>query len=286
MNCAQFLEMDINAYISSGILEEYALGHISDQERREVECMSKIYPEINVALATAEKDLESFATAFAVKPPSGTRENILAAVKQQAQDSTMHSVTKDHKLAEPKEIFIQSEVTERKSTWGAWAAAAAVIAMAIAAWQYTENQAGKDELQALRIEQNTLENKSVDLESRLAKLSEGLNEVYNPFVKKVTLKSVIENNSTQLALLWNTETGEVKLNPSALPKLPSDKQYQLWVLKDGKPKDMGVLSKTDEGILIASNATKEGDAFAITIERLGGNESPNLDQLVVMGEIS
>ncbi|NEN25507.1 anti-sigma factor [Cryomorpha ignava] len=278
--------MDINAYISSGILQEYALGHISDQERSEVECMSKIYPEIREALTTSEIDLESFAAAYAVKSPSKSRENILVAVKRQAQDSTIHSVTKDDNASETKEILIQSEVTERKSAWGGWAAAAAVIAIAIAVWQYTDNQASKDELQALKVEQNTLENKTAELETRVAQLSDGLNEVYSSSVKKVTLKSVKENNTTQLALLWNTETGEVKLNTSALPKLPSDKQYQLWVLKDGKPKDMGVLSKTEEGILIASNATKDGDTFAITIEPLGGKASPSLDQLVVMGAIS
>lgn len=286
MNCAQFLAMDIKSYISSGILQEYALGHISDQERKEVECMSNIYPEIKEALNTAENDLEVFASGYAIKPPAVMRDNILAAVKQQAQDTTMHSVTKDSNKTEPKEIFIQSEVTERNSAWGGWAAAAAVIAIAIAVWQYTDNQASKDDLQALRIEQNSLENKSTELEMRVSQLSGGLDEIYSPSVKKVTLKSVKENNNTQLALLWNTETGEVKLNPSALPALPSDKQYQLWVLKGGEPKDMGVLSKTDDGILIASNATKDGDAFAITIEPLGGNASPSLDQLVVMGEIS
>lgn len=278
--------MDINAYISSGILQEYALGHVSDQERREVECMSKIYPEIQEALALAENDLEKFATAYAIKPPSGTRESILAAVKQHPQDEAMKVLPQEEKPAEPKEIFIQSEVTEHKSAWGAWAAAAAVLAIAIAVWQYSDNQAANDELQALRVQQNALENKSADLELRIAQLTDGLNEVYNPSVKKVILKSVKENTNTQLALLWNTETGEVKLNPAELPALPSDKQYQLWVLKDGKPKDMGVLSKTETGILIASNATVEGDSFAITIEPLGGKASPSLDQLVVMGAIS
>ena len=163
------------------------------------------------------------------------------------------------------------------------AAAAAIIAICFAAWQYSENQASKSELQALSNEQNQIQERSVELEQRVAELSDGLNEVYNPSVRKVMLNSVKENDPTKLALLWNKETGEVKLNTSALPSLPADKQYQLWVLKDGKPSDMGVLSKSDTGILIASNTAMEGDAFAITVEPLGGLPSPSLDQLVVMG---
>ena len=38
--------MNIPEYIDSGILESYALGSVSDQERREVECLSAIYPEV------------------------------------------------------------------------------------------------------------------------------------------------------------------------------------------------------------------------------------------------
>ena len=33
--------MNTKEYITSGILEEYVLGVVSDQERREIECLSK-----------------------------------------------------------------------------------------------------------------------------------------------------------------------------------------------------------------------------------------------------
>ncbi len=274
--------MDIKTYISSGILQEYALGHVNDQERREVECLSKIYPELKEALQIAEADLEQFAKAYAKKAPSELRSTILSAVKEHAQEPAMQVVGKVQEA--DKEIVVQSEVTERKSIWTGLSAAAAVIAICLAGWQFAENNSTKEELQALQNQQNQLQQVSVELENRIAQLSDGLNEVYNPSVRKVTLKSVKENDNTKLALLWNTETGEVKLNTSGLPALPADKQYQLWVLTDGVPADMGVLSKTEQGILVASNATKKGDAFAITIEPLGGKASPSLDQLVVLGE--
>lgn len=70
--------MDVKAYIESVILEQYALGEVTDQERREVDCLSKIYPEVITALVEAEQDLESIARAGAVKAPAGMKVNIIA----------------------------------------------------------------------------------------------------------------------------------------------------------------------------------------------------------------
>ena len=278
--------MDINNYIASGILEDYALGTASDQECREVECMMKIYPEIADALRLYESDLERFASAYAKKAPSDMRGAVMSKLHGVKQDSPMHLVKESTVGEQPKEIRIESHVTEKKSGWTYLAAAAAVIAIMVAAWQFTQNQSKDQRIQELAESQNALNTQSNELQSQVAQLSEGLSEMYNPAVKKVTLKSVKEGDNMQMALMWNTKTGQVKLSTDGLPKLPADKQYQLWVLKDGKPSDMGVLSKTDDGILIASNATIDGDTFAITVEPLGGKSSPSLDQLVVMGAVS
>lgn len=277
--------MDINNYITSGILEDYALGMAGDQECREVECMMKIYPEIAEALRLCESDLERFASAYAKKAPADVRDAVMSKLQSVVQDPPMHIVKNSQSKEEAKEIRIESHVTEKKSSFAYWAAAAAVIAICVAAWQFAQNKSKDQRIQELAESQNILNGQTNELQNQVAQLSEGLTEMYNPAVKKVMLKSVKEGENMQMALMWNTKTGQVKLNPEVLPVLPSDKQYQLWVLKDGKPSDMGVLSKTEDGILIASNAAMEGDTFAITVEPLGGKPSPSLDQLVVMGAV-
>jgi len=72
---------------------------------------------------------------------------------------------------------------------------------------------------------------------------------------------------------------------ASLPELPADKQYQLWVLKEGVPSDMGVLPKDFNNVFLAGELAIEGDAFAITIEPLGGLPDPSLDQLVFYGTV-
>ncbi len=277
--------MDINNYIASGILEDYALGMAGDQECREVECMMKIYPEIAEALRVCENDLERFASAYAKKTPADMREAVMSKLHGVEQESPMRIVKEAAPIEKAKEIRVESHVTEKKSGFAYVAAAAAVIAFCVAAWQFTENKSKDQRIQELAESQSALNTQTNELQNQVAQLSDGLSEMYNPAVKKVMLKSVKEGDNMQMALMWNTKTGQVKLSTDGLPKLPSDKQYQLWVLKDGKPSDMGVLSKTDDGILIASNETMDGDTFAITVEPLGGKPSPSLDQLVVMGAV-
>ena len=78
------------------------------------------------------------------------------------------------------------------------------------------------------------------------------------------------------------------LNVDNLPMPPSDKQYQLWALKDGKPIDAGVFDMkpgTDGDMHMMPVTIAEADAFAVTLEKKGGSPTPTLTQLYVMGKI-
>lgn len=277
--------MDVKEYISSGILEEYALGLASEQERREVECMRKIYPEIDSALQVAESDLETFASSYAVKAPLGMKEKLMTGVAQHEQEPSMKALKSDEPT-EPVAKLPPPSGDSRRSTWGAWAAAAAVVAFAFGIWQYTESTSKTEELASIREEQQSLNQKLSDMESQISQLNEGVNELYSPEIKKVVMESVQEGQKTQVAVFWNQKNGQVRLDPSSLPQLPADKQYQLWVLEDGNPIDMGVLPKDASEVLMAQKTSVVGDAFAITVEPLGGKPSPTLEQLVVMGKVA
>ena len=50
--------MNVEAYISSGILEAYALGELSEQERAEVEKNLAQYPALRKELALIEETQE------------------------------------------------------------------------------------------------------------------------------------------------------------------------------------------------------------------------------------
>jgi anti-sigma-K factor RskA len=69
-----------------------------------------------------------------------------------------------------------------------------------------------------------------------------------------------------------------------MPRLPTEQQYQLWALIDGKPKDLGVFDVNDDKVILKMKNTQRADAFAITIEKKGGNAGPTLEKMQSMGK--
>ena len=69
-----------------------------------------------------------------------------------------------------------------------------------------------------------------------------------------------------------------------MPKLPSDKQYQLWALIASKPVDLGLFDLPRSNAILKMKNTQKADAFAITIENRGNTGGPDLEQLQSMGK--
>jgi hypothetical protein len=89
--------MEIRQYIESGILETYLMGFATEQEQREVECLSMIYPEIKEELDILEDTLLLSATQNIVAPPSDLKSKVMAAidnVQQNTQSTESSNVVK------------------------------------------------------------------------------------------------------------------------------------------------------------------------------------------------
>lgn len=286
--------MDTREYIASGILQDYVAGTATEQEVREVQCLSAIYPEVREALDLIESDMESFVRAYAKKAPSELRDRIMKAVEESDAPGDVEKdksafIASAKTAAPPEAVVKEMKAPEPESRRGGlpigWAAAAAVL-LAFGIWQFAENAAKDDKIAALEMQQEAVNERIQSLAAEVEAAERRSGEVFDPAVKKVVLSGTDETQTTQVALLWNTETGEVRLNPRALPELPDDLQYQLWVLVDGNPVDMGVLPRGADQILTAEKMTKEGQTFAVTAEPLGGMPTPTLEQLVVIGDVA
>ncbi len=85
--------MNIKEYISSGVLEAYALGELTGSERTEVEKMLVQFPEVREELSKVEETLEAFAMKAAVMPRAEVKEKIFSSVNESsaAKQVTMSS---------------------------------------------------------------------------------------------------------------------------------------------------------------------------------------------------
>jgi len=76
--------MDTKAYISSGVVEQYCSGMLSNEERMAVENCAAEYPEIKNEIDRINEAIESYALANPIQPASSVKAKVLLAAYQTA----------------------------------------------------------------------------------------------------------------------------------------------------------------------------------------------------------
>lgn len=261
--------MNLQEYISSGIVESYVLGLASEEECRELERLSAEYPEILSIKRAFEQELEKHALAAAIiPPPEDGKLRFLEAVQTNPSNKS-------------KIINMENVTPMRRTAGSRFAAAAAVILVAGCAWfawnAHHQQQELKNSNEALQAKLNTADSilQQIAAEQKTAK--EHTVNVVNMVGTEAAPKSSAN-------VFWDSTSQNVYMVVRNMPKLPSDKQYQLWALIDGKPKDLGVFDISDQKFIIKMKNTQKADAFAITIEQKGGSPSPTLEKMQSMGK--
>jgi anti-sigma-K factor RskA len=90
-------------------------------------------------------------------------------------------------------------------------------------------------------------------------------------------------------VVWDKDGGRALLQVANLPSVPTDKDYQLWFILDGKPISAGVFAVDDSRrdnffkIEQLQSSANEG-AFAVTMEPKGGVPQPTGD-MYLMGTL-
>ena len=282
--------MDIKEYIASGIIESYVLGFSSDQERREVECLSSIYPELKEELVRSQIALEKYAASIAVTPPVELKNSILNAIKSVPQESVMKVVKSE---VEQKISTSETKVIPMNKRAKLAIAASIVVILGMTSLfilQKGTNSKLQKDLTALQIEKT---NNESALNERLASLEAAVKDnnqlkdfILHERTEELVLAGTDLSPQSKVRVYWNDLVTEAVIVSDFLPTPEEGKQYQLWAIIDGAPVDLGVLDKTATTSNQIKVSSKSVQAFAITLEKDGGSESPTLDQMYVVGALN
>ncbi len=79
--------MNIEAYIASGIIEEYCLGLLDPETAAEVEALSSQYPDIDREISATLRGLEVYTKP--APPPPALKGNIMALIEQLEQEKVI-----------------------------------------------------------------------------------------------------------------------------------------------------------------------------------------------------
>lgn len=287
--------MDIEEYISSGVLELYAAGALPDSEKAAVEQTARQYPDVQAELDLIQDSLERYATLHAVSPPVMLKSKVLGAISQTTilTDLEPGEVKTTSFQQEPDNYNLSGRVIQMKmpeaetSNFWKWAVAASVALLVfsniLSVYFYNNWKDSENRLQLAMLEQQQFAQNLQQVNQRLSSKQVALTIISNPTTRRVDLKGVKISPESAVTVFWHRETQKVFVAVKNLPTPPTDKQYQLWALVDGKPVDAGVI--TDLSDLQAMKEMPEAQAFAITLEPKGGSINPTLEQMYVIGNV-
>ena len=292
---------NIQDYIESGILEQYALGVLSVAEQAAVEAQAASHPEIREELQQVQETLGFYAEAHAVTPSAGMRERVLTNVLAQIAAPTPSSalradvdaVAQANHRPVPTETVVRSigsaaaPAPAARSVWAMAASVALILSLVGNALFYSRWQNASSELVAMQNDQARFAQTSQVVERQLGDLRQENEVLRNDEFKAVALAGTKTAPSARARVLFNAATHKVYVDVRSLPALPAGKQYQLWALDKGKPVDAGVLTAataTGEGIQHMKDIAS-AQTFAMTIEPAGGSVNPTLSTMTVVGNI-
>ncbi|GAB3291798.1 anti-sigma factor [Hymenobacter tenuis] len=292
--------MNIQEYIESGILEEYALGVLSEAERADVERVVREHPEVSQELSNITLTLDAYAEAHAVTPPAGMRERVLQGWQQAIQAAPVPVAATPRMVASAPEpsapvapapgeaVVRQMPVEDAGRSRTRWMIAASVALLVLSALgNYLLYNRLKQTEASLEVAQTQQSRYAATQQAALNERDQQLAVLRSAAFRAVELKGTPKAPEALARVYYNAKTKAVYVDVRNLPALPSGKQYQLWALDNGKPVDAGVLASTTAAgdSIQQMKDIASAQAFAMTVEDEGGVASPTLSTMTVIGNI-
>jgi anti-sigma-K factor RskA len=242
--------VNIQEYISGGIVESYVLGLLSAQERFEFEQICAAYPEVKAAREAFELSLEKQAMENAIAPPAYLKQKIFETIRPGGKIISMPA----------QETTPVKRIKPVTPGWLKIAAAACFILLAGSLWW---NMSLKNENRKLKTDLNSSA-------ERLAQLEADAKAMQRSGIKMARMDGTEKSPQSFATVYWDTTSHDVYLLINNMPKPASDQQYQLWALLDGQPIDMGIVEITEKPLqLYRMKNAQAAQAFAITLEKKG-----------------
>lgn len=274
--------MNLEEYISSGIIENYVLGMVSPEESRQVEGMAAAYPEVKEAIESYGKTMEAFTDLHAVQPPASLKSRIMTDIREQ-------KIKQPEPAAEITAPVKPNALVSTLNKWKKLAAAAIILliaSMALNGIFIGKYKQYKNRYDVLALNQRQLFTQNQSLQTRVDYLQQNMHVLMDPSMNPVVMEGVTAHPGMLATVYWDPQSRHAYLGKANLPAPPEGKAYQLWAIVNGKPVSMGMYNPANEKGLIAMENVEPGtvQAFAITLEKQEGSATPTMSQMYVMGK--
>jgi len=274
--------VNIEAFIESGVIESYVMGLCDEAEQMDVERLCKMYPELQAELDRIQADLALYAQSHAKKTPAHIKQAIFDEIdllEKPVAKIKIHGKNEVYQEEEKPSVFNNK-----------WLIAASVTMFVLSSITnvilYSKWKDANQQMIALNAEKSLLAENTKSNQIKMDLIKNEMQIISSPEVSKVMMKGMEKSPESMAMVYWNKNTREVFVEVKKLPPHAEGMQYQLWAIVDGKPMDAGMLPmEPTDSSLIKMKDFGEAEAFAITLEKMGGSPSPTMTEMLVMGGI-
>lgn len=285
---------NLKAYIESGVLELYVLGDLSPEETLQVEEIAAQNPEVRAEIAAIEEAMEQYAMQNAVEPSADVETRLFEklGLSEVDEQENIQSAPAPVYTEEPRIIRLDESAGKVRVLRYALVACVALLIVSTAALfiTYSKLNDAHDQIASLNLDKQ----KFAGVVSKLEFENQGLGNMAAMADSKewatISMQGQAFSPASKMKVYWNKKDKSVLINYVAmdLPKTDKEHEYQLWALVNGKPVSLGVFGKSDSTAneaLVKMQAIQEAQAFAVTLEPMGGSVNPTMDKLTVMGGV-
>ena len=257
--------MDIQKYITSGILELYVAGSLSEKENNEVDAVIQENPEVLKAVVSIESAIVKLTAAASKKDTTPLFANIKKEI-----------------LSKKTKVIPINKINWLQYT--GWAATILIGSTLI--WSISQNNKLKEQV---ALEKEQLEQQIENGANSLAAAEKLITIFRDKDIISVALAGQKVSPNSYAKVYWDKTTNSIYLDAQGLPAPPKGKVYQVWSLKMSPltPTSLGTIDTfmADTNKIFTIENANESEAFGITLEDEGGSKFPNLEQLYTLGVV-
>ncbi|QTD37902.1 anti-sigma factor [Polaribacter batillariae] len=260
--------MNTKEYIASGILELYVAGSLSEKENEEVHAAIQENPELLAEVLSIENAIVKLTAAASKKDAS----YLFTTIQKEIEGKE----TKVISISKPKNNWLQ---------YSGWVAS--IVIGCVLIWSISQNNQLKEQIAT---EKQQLEEQIDKASNNLAEAEKLISIFRDKDIISVPLAGQKVSPNSYAKVYWDKKTNSIYLDAKGLPDPPKGKVYQVWSLKLSPltPTSLGTLETftTDANKIFTIENANESEAFGITLEPVGGSESPTLEQLYTLGAVT
>ncbi len=264
--------MNIKEYISSGIVELYAMNALSPEDKKDFEKMGLLYPEIVEELRKVEMSLESYASSHSLNPRPQLRENVVNNFSRNEEASATLLVSK------------KAESVDHSLTYKYLIAAslAALVISTFASWFfYSRWNDAEERYTALLKEKNELSINFNVVKTAYDEALANLLIIRDELSTVITLHPIDTSRSYQARVYWNKFNRHAYLDVLSLPEPPAEMQYQLWAYFNGQTVDAGSVQADSHSIQRVKDV-ENAESWLVTLEPKTGSVAPSMNNLFLV----